>query len=180
MGWCRNLESDTPKAVVTMLDQAYGELQSGAFQRAVDTFTACLVVSPREADAFRGRGTAHFELKDWEAAKADFEKAREIKPQDPENWIGLGMSLAMDLKLYPAIAVMTTSLEEHPTYLRGYLTLGLLLIRIGASQKGKAYLQRALDLGPSNQEKRLIETQLLAQDNHDVQPHEPRRSGLAF
>jgi len=179
-GWYRNLHSETPKAVLVMLDQAYSELQFGAYRQAIDTFSACLVVSPREADAFRGRGTAHFELKDWDSAKADFQKDREIKPEDPENWIGLGMSFAMDLKLHPAVEVMEASLEKHPAYLRGYLMLGLLLMRIGATQKGKACLQRALDLGPSGPERRLIETQLLRQDDGDVPSHEQRRSGLAF
>jgi tetratricopeptide (TPR) repeat protein len=174
------LKSDTPKAVLAMLDQAFGELQSGAYQRAIDTFTACLVVSPREADAFRGRGTARFELKNWDAAKSDFQKAKEINPDDPENWIGLGMSLAMDLKLHPAVEVMEASLEKHPAYLRGYLMLGLLLVRIGAIEKGKSFLQQALNLGPSHQERRLIETQLLMQAGGDTPSHDQRSSGLAF
>jgi tetratricopeptide (TPR) repeat protein len=174
------LSSDRPKAVLAMLDQAFDELQAGHFKRSIDTFTACLVVSPREADAFRGRGTAHFELKEWDAAKTNFQRARDINPEDPENWIGLGMSYAMELKLHPAIEVMEASLEKHPAYLRGYLMLGLLLVRIGATAKGKSFLQKALDLGPSNQERRLIETQLSTQDNIEPPSRDQRRPGLAF
>jgi len=144
-----------------MLDQAFEKLQAGAYEPAVGTFTACLAIAPDVADAFRGRGAAYFETKNWQAAQGDFQRARDLNPDDPENWIGLGLSLAMDLRIFPAMDVMQKLIQKHPDYLRGYLMLGLLQLRHGEVQKGRDYLQTALTLGPSLQEKHFIESELI-------------------
>jgi tetratricopeptide (TPR) repeat protein len=154
------MKPGSSKAVSAMLEQAFEELQTGSYKAAVGTFTACLALSPHEANAFRGRGTTHFETKNWGAAQADFHRAKELNPEDPENWIGLGLSLAMDLQIYPAIEVMQELLRQQPDYLRAHLMLGLLHLRHGADQKGRDYLQKALALSPSLQEKQFIESQL--------------------
>lgn len=154
------MKPESSKAVNAILGQAFEKLQAGAYEQAVNAFTACVALAPEEADAFRGRGTAHFETKNWRAAQADFQRAKELNPEDPENWIGLGLSLAMELQIYPAIDVMQALLDKRPDYLRGHLMIGLLHLRLGAIQKGKDYLQNALKLDPSLQEKQFIEAEL--------------------
>ncbi|HVO33142.1 MAG TPA: tetratricopeptide repeat protein [Elusimicrobiota bacterium] len=155
------------KAAEAMLDQAIRQLQDGSFENAIKGFTACLLVSPDHAAAFRGRATARFQLKDWTGAAADFLRAKELNPDDPENWLGYGMSLALQLQIYPAIGVLDSLIARWPTFVRGHIQLGLLHIKLGAITKGKRALEEALKHEPNLQERRLIETTLNEQSKLD-------------
>ena len=147
----------------TQYENACKDLQEGTFERAIETFTACIISQPQEAAAYCGRAIAHFELKHWKAAQADFRRARDLNPDDPESWIGLGMSLAMELQIFPAIEVVETYLMSHPTYMRAHLVLGMLYFRLGVLHKGRNYLEKARELDPSPEDLRLIESQLQEQ-----------------
>jgi tetratricopeptide (TPR) repeat protein len=150
-----------------MLDQAQAHLKKGEFERAVEEYTACLSSKGDEVSALRGRGIAHFQLKKWNEAISDFSKARDLDSTDLESWVGLGMSLAMDLKVYPAIEVLETLLEKHPDYARGHLQLGLLYFRLCVTAKGRHHLEKALACRPTLMERRIIEKTLKEQKQLD-------------
>jgi len=149
------------------MQQAYEQLTEGRFEEAVETFTASLAVGSRETKALRGRGLAYVQLKRWSLAAADFEAARELAPDDPENWVDLGVSLAMDNQIYPAIEVLETLLASQPECVRGHLELGLLHLRLGAILKGRQHLQEALACRPTLAQRRQIESVLREQDKLD-------------
>jgi tetratricopeptide (TPR) repeat protein len=150
-----------------IVDQAYTHLKEGQFERAVEEFTACLSSRPDEVSAWRGRGIAQFQLKNWKDAASDFSKAKDLDPEDLESCVGLGMSLAMDLKIYPAIDVLETLLERHPQYARGHIQLGLLYFRLCVTAKGYDHMKRALASRPTLAERRLIEKTLNEQKTLD-------------
>ena len=64
----------------------------------------------QDARALRGRGLAYLQVKRWSLAAADFEAARQVAPDDPDNWVDLGVSLAGDNQIYPALEVFDTLL----------------------------------------------------------------------
>ena len=139
------------------LAAADASLSEGAFERAVELFTEALERVPKLAAAYRGRALAHFQLKRWVEARADFARARELDPEDLESWVGLGMSLAMANEIYPAIEVFETLLANHPDYARGHLQLGLLYYKLCVTSKGRAHLEQALASRPTLAQRRQIE-----------------------
>ncbi len=150
-----------------MLEQASLQLKEGSLESAIEAFSACLLIAPQEASAYRGRATARFQLKDWTGAVSDFKRAQELDPGEPENGLGLGLTLAMQNEVYPAIAVFETVLQKHPDYVRAYIQLGVLHFKLVAIAKGRGYLQEALKHRPTLEERRYIETALKEQDKLD-------------
>jgi Tfp pilus assembly protein PilF len=149
--------SETAKA---LFDRACKEINNGALDLAVNTFTACIRMIPKEAGPYRGRASTYFQMRHWKAAQADFQRARELDREDPENWVGLGMSLAMDLQILQGINVIGDYLEKHPDYVRAHMLMGLLYLRMGVSHKAKECLEQALALDPTWEEQRLIDSLL--------------------
>ena len=158
---------ERPGSLQAMMDQGFEQLQAGSFEDAIDAFTACLAVYPETAKAVLGRAIGRFQMKDWKAAEHDFRRASDLDPEEPESWVGLGMSLAMQSEIYPALEVLEKLLTRFPNFVRGYIQLGLLQIKIGAIPKGREYLQQALQHRPSLPERRLIETILKEQATLD-------------
>ena len=151
----------------TLVKQGYDQLTAGRFEEAVETFSASLMVGPREANALRGRALAYAQLKQWALAAKDFSVARDVNPDETDNWVDLGVCLAMDNQAYPAIAVFEALLTNHPACLRAHLELGRLHLRLGAIPKGREHLQQALASRPTLDQRRLIEFMLSEQDTLD-------------
>ena len=161
--------NDEPKPTsgTVLMQQAYEQLTEGKFEEAVETFSAAVALEPQEAAGLRGRGLAYVELKKWALAAADFEAARTLVPGDADNWVDLGVSLARDDRIYPAIEVFETLLVQQPDCVRGHLELGLLHLRLGAIPKARQNLQEALAHRPTLAQRRLIEAVLREQDKMD-------------
>ncbi len=149
------------------MEQAYEQLRDGQVEEAVETFSASLAIPPREPNALRGRGLAYAQLKQWSSAAADFDIARTLAPDVEDNWVDLGISLAMEHQMYPAIDVFEALLTRRPTCVRGHLELGRLHISLGAITKGRQQLQKALACHPTLAERRLIESILQEQTQLD-------------
>jgi len=143
-----------------MIKQAYEYLAGGYFEDAVEAFSKCVLlepIKPPEAKVYSGRGRAYFQLKKWKFAIADFEKAKKLDTEDPENWLGLALSLAMDNKIYEAIDVYETLLTANSQLVRAHIQLALLYYRLGVIGKGHRQLDIALVSRPSLAERRMIE-----------------------
>ncbi len=140
-----------------MIQEAYGQLKEGYFENAVEAFSECLLLEPREAKIYTGRGMAHFQLQKWALAAADFEKAKALDPDDPENSIGFAMSLAMENKIYEAIDVFEALIKRNPHYVRAHIQLAQLYYRLGVITKGHRQLDAASASRPSLAERRTIE-----------------------
>ncbi len=115
----------------------------------------------------RGRGLAYAEQQQWPAAAAQFRQARDLAPEQPENWVDLGVSLAMDNQAYPAMEVFETLLTRQPSYIRGHLELGLLYLRLGAIPKGCQQLEKALSCRPTPEQRQFIQAALREQAKLD-------------
>ncbi len=139
------------------LQKAFEQLKEGFFESAIEDFTLCILSEPDEVRAYEGRALAHFQLKNWNEAVSDFRKAKELNPENPENWIGLGMSLAIINEIYPAIDVLEALLLKFPQYVRGHIQLARLYYQLGIIKKGHRQLDIGLASRPSLLERRIIE-----------------------
>lgn len=149
------------------MEQAYEQLRDGQLEEAVETFSASLAITPSEPNALRGRGLAYAQLKRWSSAAADFDAAKTLAPDVEDNWVDLGVSLAMEHQMYPAIDVLEALLTRRPECVRGHLELGRLHLALGAITKGRQQLQKALACRPTLPERRLIESILQEQAHLD-------------
>ena len=154
-----------------MTDKGFEQLQAGQFEDAIDAFTTCLAVYPESAKAVLGRAIARFQIKLWALAEQDFRRANELNAQEPEGRVGLGVSMAMQNKIYPALDVLEKLLKDFPDFVRGYIQLGLLQIKIGAISKGREYLKEALQHRPALPERQFIESTLKEQETLDAKRH---------
>ena len=67
---------------------------SGKLNEALEQFTGAIEANPEDDHACITRGVVHQELGDWNAAIAEYEKAREINPVDFASWNNVAMLLA--------------------------------------------------------------------------------------
>src|SRR5258706_14983240 len=137
------------KAVESMMEQGYSQLRDGSFEEAIETFSACHALEAHDDRSLRGRGLAFSQLGDPAAAEKDFRQACDLNKTEPENLMGLGMSLAMQNKIYEAIKFYEELLDLHPSFIPGYLQMGRLQLKVGAISKGKEYLKKALAHRPT-------------------------------
>ncbi len=146
-----------PMLLNEMLEKAFARLGEGYCEDAIETFSEYLLRAPNEVEAYRGRALAYFQIKNWDAAIENFKRARELGSDDPENWIGLGTSLALANQIYEGIDVFEALLAKHPHYVRGHIQLGALYYHLGTITKGHRQMDLALASRPSSEERRLIE-----------------------
>ncbi len=145
------------EVILGMLEQGHNLLREGRYEEAIESFTSCLAVNPETSRAYNGRAQAHFRLQKWPEASADFARAKELSPVDKESWLGLGMSLALENKIYEAIDVLEEMLKHFPAFVRGHIQLGQLQYKLCATAKGKEQLNLALANKPSLAERKIIE-----------------------
>ena len=151
----------------TLRETAFSQMKRGEFEEALASFDLHIAAHPADAFALQGRGLDHFRLKHWAKAIADFSKAKELNPDDLENWIGLGLSLAADLQIHPALDVLETLITAHPDFARGHIQLGLLYFRLCITAKGRRHFELARSCRPTVAERCLMEATLKDQDRLD-------------
>lgn len=138
-------------------DQQRGDIlrQKQRFQEAVTAYDKAIgrITKPTAADwaVFYQRGVAEERLHQWPKAKADFEHALQLSPDQPYVLNYLGYSLAdMGHHLDEARQMIQRAAERRPN--DGSITdsLGWVLLRQGHSQDAVKTLERAVELEPED------------------------------
>lgn len=95
------------------------------------------------------RGICHERLKQWELAEADFRKALELNPDQPQVLNYLGYSLVEKReKLDEALSMIERAVAARPD--SGYIvdSLGWVLFRLGRYDEAVGHMERAVELMP--------------------------------
>ena len=95
------------------------------------------------------RGITHERMDRWDLAEADFRKALELNPDQPQVLNYLGYSLVeMRVKLDEALEMIERAVEARPN--DGYITdsLGWVLYRLGRYEESVSHMERAAELTP--------------------------------
>ncbi|MGD1924515.1 MAG: tetratricopeptide repeat protein [Paracoccaceae bacterium] len=98
---------------------------------------------------FYQRGITFERAKEWDKAEADFRKALELRPEQPDVLNYLGYSLVeFGLKLDEAEEMIEKAVEQRPD--DGYIvdSLGWVLYRFGEFERAVEHLERAVELRP--------------------------------
>ncbi|MEY8839355.1 tetratricopeptide repeat protein [Cribrihabitans sp. XS_ASV171] len=103
----------------------------------------------REWFVLYARGISHERLKQWENAEADFRRALELNPDQPQVLNYLGYSLVeRQIKLEEALDMIERAAAARPD--SGYIidSLGWVLFRLGRYEEAVAHMERAVELMP--------------------------------
>ncbi|UWR03370.1 tetratricopeptide repeat protein [Ruegeria conchae] len=95
------------------------------------------------------RGISHERLKNWEMAEADFRRALELNPDQPQVLNYLGYSLVeRKEKLDEALEMIERAVAARPD--SGYIvdSLGWVLFRLGRYDEAVDHMERAVELMP--------------------------------
>ncbi|WP_146586519.1 tetratricopeptide repeat protein [Puniceibacterium confluentis] len=115
-----------------------------AYSAAIDTFD-----TPDQAQWFLyyARGIAHERLDRWELSEADFRKALELNPEQPQVLNYLGYSLVeKQEKLDEALTMIERAVAAQPD--QGYIvdSLGWALYRLGRYDEAVGHMEHAAEL----------------------------------
>ena len=119
---------------------------SKAYDRAI-----ALVEEPQTVhwSLFFSRGITHEREDRWEQAEADFRKALELQPDQPQVLNYLGYSFVeMQINLDEALDMIERAVAGRPN--SGYITdsLGWVLYRLGRYEEAVGHMERAVELLP--------------------------------
>ena len=95
------------------------------------------------------RGISHERLKNWEKAEADFRRALELNPDQPQVLNYLGYSLVeRQEKLDEALEMIERAVADRPD--SGFIvdSLGWVLFRLGRYDEAVEHMERAVELMP--------------------------------
>ncbi|WP_170469066.1 tetratricopeptide repeat protein [Ruegeria arenilitoris] len=98
---------------------------------------------------YYARGISHERLKNWDSAEADFRKALELNPDQPQVLNYLGYSLVeRKEKLDEALDMIERAVAARPD--SGYIvdSLGWVLFRLGRYDEAVGHMERAVELMP--------------------------------
>lgn len=106
-------------------------------------------VEPHHWGLFYQRGITFERSKQWDRAEADFRKALELEPDQPDVLNYLGYSLVeLGQRLNEAEKMIEKAVEQRPE--DGYIvdSLGWVLYRFGDFERAVKHLERAVELRP--------------------------------
>ncbi|CTQ32296.1 tetratricopeptide repeat protein [Jannaschia rubra] len=117
-----------------------------AYDRSIDMLPE---VTPRHWFLFYARGVAHEQLDEWPAAEADFRRALDLNPDQPNvlNYLGYGL-VEQRSKLDEALDMIERAVAARPD--DGYITdsLAWVYYRLGRHEDAVEPMERAVMLNP--------------------------------
>ncbi|WP_348540027.1 tetratricopeptide repeat protein [Shimia sp. R11_0] len=140
---------------VPYVHTALGDLrrQERNFEGAIEAYDTAIglydTLERRQWFLFYARGICHERMGNWEEAEADFRKALELNPEQPQVLNYLGYSLVeKQIKLDEALGMIERAVAARPD--SGYIvdSLGWVLFRLGRFDEAVEHMERASELMP--------------------------------
>ena len=160
--------AENPEAAIEVLEQlarSHGELSLvhsslGDLLRQQRDFEAAVVAYDRALELssvsgrnqwfhYYARGICHERLDHWDQSEADFRKALELNPEQPQVLNYLGYSLVeKQIKLDEALEMIERAVAARPD--SGFIvdSLGWVLYRLGRYDEAVDHMERAAELMP--------------------------------
>lgn len=127
--------------------------QMERFEEATTAYDTALAQFDEEVSGqwfiYYARGISHERLGEWEKSEADFRKALELNPEQPQVLNYLGYSLVeKQVKLDEALNMIERAVAARPD--SGYIvdSLGWVLFRLGRYEEAVSPMERATELMP--------------------------------
>ncbi len=120
----------------------------GHHQEALEAFNRAIEYDPDQAQAYAGRGLAHFYTNHWDEAIADYDRALSLKPNQASTHLNRGLAYHAKSQFDKALADYNRTIDLDPTGALGYNNRGESYRLKGQLDKAMADYNRALELNP--------------------------------
>jgi tetratricopeptide (TPR) repeat protein len=130
-------------------------------QRRQADYDEAVKLTPRDPNALRFRGMAHFAQSHFEAALADFDAALAIEPDDADTHEARGLALSMMEKYDEAMESFNKAIELAPESAMAYVHRARVRAMKGDNPAALADSEIALKLQPGSVQARLLHAALL-------------------
>ncbi len=135
-----------------LVDLAAAMIANGNPRKAIDCCRKALAITPLHAEAHYNLGTAHYRLREFEAAAASLREAVRLKPDFAPARINIGLALRGLGDYSAAQEQLEHVLRINPTDAEALLYCGIVCQDQGGFAKAIAYYERALALKPDSAE----------------------------
>jgi tetratricopeptide (TPR) repeat protein len=106
-------------------------------------------LSPADAETHYARGDVLQRISDYTQARAEFERAVQLRPRDYYLWLVLGVTRDADQDQEGALRALRQSASLAPSYAKPSWQLGNLLLRMGQLDQAFVELRKAARADPS-------------------------------
>ena len=128
-------------------DQSTAE--DAGYQRAAAAADKAIAFAPDSPDGYWARGLLRYAyFFDWNGARADFEKALDLDPNNVRTQVDYGLLLATLGRMPDAIAMVRKAIGLDPLSVEAWRRLAQLLLDSGQVPAARDAIDRALDIDP--------------------------------
>nr|WP_255732655.1 tetratricopeptide repeat protein [Ruegeria sp. Ofav3-42] len=149
----QNLAAQSPNLPSVHVALADLQRREENYTAAVATYDTAIELTEQGVSGnwflYYARGISHERLKNWDLAEADFRRALELNPDQPQVLNYLGYSLVeRQEKLDEALNMIERAVAARPD--SGYIvdSLGWVLFRLGRYDEAVGHMERAVELMP--------------------------------
>ncbi|NIO11699.1 MAG: tetratricopeptide repeat protein, partial [Deltaproteobacteria bacterium] len=103
--------------------------RNGDLEKALDVFNRAVGLREGYAEAWSNRGWVHFEQEKWREARADFEKALSLNPQDQGALYGMSRVLKQQRDYVGAQQALRKLISRSPNFVYWLQLAQLQLVR---------------------------------------------------
>jgi hypothetical protein len=134
---------DDPYRSVIYVRLGIAQTKAGHPLEAAAAFNEAVRIDPNNRIAHFNLGEIYSSRGNWAEAKKHYSRAVELAPDDVDALNNLGIVLAAMKDLPGAADCFSQAVRTHPQSLNSNYNLGLTLQKLGKSEEGRVYLERA-------------------------------------
>lgn len=121
----------------------------GTYREAIAAYSQAVDLDPDYVPAYEGRALAHYEIKEFEAAVADYQAALSLQPR-AETYHQMGLALRNLGRWDEALVALDHALARAPGVGRYYFSRGRIYYRLGDEDRAAADFRVYLRLTPED------------------------------
>ncbi|MEM6447107.1 MAG: tetratricopeptide repeat protein [Cyanobacteria bacterium P01_D01_bin.123] len=140
---------------VGQFDRARELVQQGGCTGAIDLLTQEVKLNPGNQIAFKLRGYCYQQLKESDAALADYSRVIELAPISADAYVDRGLAHGFRGEYELAIADYDKALAIEPADARAWNARGVAYCRQGFSEEGRLDFERAAELSRAKGDREL-------------------------
>jgi len=151
----------TNAAAESLSQQGFALYKAGKIQDALETLNQAVALGPNHAVSYLYRGYVHLYNNDWPAVAADFNRAKDLDPANPEIHYQIGRMLHKSLDYFQAIQPLNFAIQCKPDYEAAWELLADCYLRFGSADIARGVYQKMQERFPKNVTCRLEQAYML-------------------
>ena len=135
---------------LVLFESANNECKNGNFKEGIHLYSQYLKNNENDAKAFYQRGKAHFQLKNYNAAISDLNKAMKLEPNDAHLYGERGLVYFMASEQEKSMNDFNTAIELEPNNPYRWASRAFINDKIGNLNESVEDYKKALEIDPED------------------------------